>query len=239
LGKLVSIEILTKKPSASIGGGSSLSVVLALFLGATGCRNTEVADNTGKDKSISNTEEAIISGGGINVSKVEGFDNIAELKKNAEEIVYVKVLSSETEDQSVFPITITEAEVLNVIEGNLVKGDIIKLFQTGAIVDGQDVSIMGDPIYRTNEEFVLFLKKRKVSMDEDTTYRSLGLNDGRFDVKNTKIIARGLGSGNESTPKDKKKVKKSDSIAEMNYSDITKLGYTVEEFIQKIKEVKE
>ncbi|HHV29577.1 hypothetical protein [Acetivibrio mesophilus] len=224
-----------------------ISVVVALLLGGTGCNNIredEAFGNTGKDKSVSNAGEVINSGGGINVSKTKGFSNISELKESADEIVHLKILSSETEaaqseSQLKFslPSTISEAEVLNVIEGNLSEGDIIKLYQTGGIIDGQEFSIERDPIYRPGEELILFLKKRKVSTGEET-YISLGINDGRFDVINSKIYTRGLDYGDKSTSEEKKKVKKSDSIAEMNYSDITKLGYTVEEFMQKIKEVK-
>ncbi|RXE58730.1 hypothetical protein [Acetivibrio mesophilus] len=208
-----------------------ISAAVALLLGITGC-------NTGKDESVSNAGEAIVTGGAMSAIKAEGFNNISELKKNAEEIVHLKILSTETvEDQELF-FTYSKAEILNVIKGNLAKGDIIKLIQTGAIIDGQDISIMGDPIYRLNDEAVLFLKKGKDSTGE-YIYRSLGISDGRFDVINSKIIARGLGYGDESMSKEKGKLKKSDSIAEMSFSDITGLDFTVEEFIQKIEGVKE
>ncbi len=198
-----------------------VSVMITLLFSVTGCsssKNTAVPDN---------------SGGAISLSKTEGFANVKELKERAEEIVRLKVLSTETVEYGEKLFTVSKAEILKVTKGKLVKGDVIKLTQTGAIVDGQDISVSGDPIYRTDDEMILFLKKCEVPYAEDT-YRSLGIDDGRFDVKDSKVIARGMNYGNESKA-DKKKVKKSDSIDEMGSKDINRLGFTVEEFEEKIK----
>lgn len=216
-----------------------VSVAATLFLGITGCgnnKNAALIDNPDEGTSVIKPTEFINSGGGMMVNKTEWFANVAELKESAEEIVHLKALSSETIEYGELPFTITNAEVLNVIEGNLSKGDIIKLVQTGGIVDGEERSIMGDPIYRPDEEMVLFIKKCKVPYAEDT-YRSLGINDGRFDVKNSRIIARGLGYNDETASKEKKQVKRSDSIAEMGFNDITHFCFTAEEFGEKIKEL--
>ncbi|MFZ5985570.1 MAG: hypothetical protein ACOYWZ_00375 [Bacillota bacterium] len=69
----------------------------------------------------------------------------------------------------------------------------------------------------------------------ENAYLTLGINDGRFDIKDSKIIARGFGNGDKSTSKTKDKAKKSDSIDEMDFDDINELGFSVEEFEEKIK----
>jgi len=51
-----------------------ISAAVALLLGVTGC-------NTGKDESVSNAGEAIVTGGAMSAIKAEGFNNISELKK--------------------------------------------------------------------------------------------------------------------------------------------------------------
>ncbi|HHV30163.1 hypothetical protein [Acetivibrio mesophilus] len=126
-----------------------------------------------------------------------------------------------------------------IIEGNLSKGDIIKLVQTGRIVGDQETSMMGNPIFRPGDEMVLFLAKCRFSYAKDV-YDIVGISEGRFDVINSKIYARGPSYINYvSTPTVRKEVKRSDSIAEMSYYDITHFGFTVEEFAQKIRELKD
>ncbi|MFZ5985569.1 MAG: hypothetical protein ACOYWZ_00370 [Bacillota bacterium] len=122
-------------------------IVLTLFLSVTGCNNN-------KDVAVNDNP-----GGGINVSKTKSFASVKELKESAEEIVRLKVLSSETVKHEEMHFTVSKAEVLKVYKGNLVEGNIINLTQTGAVVDGQDISIAGDPIYIPDDEMILFLKK--------------------------------------------------------------------------------
>ncbi len=66
-----------------------------------------------------------------------------------------------------------------VIKGNVAKGDTISILQTGAIINGQDISISGDNIYRKGDESIGFLYKYEGPVAEDA-YMTLGINDGRF-----------------------------------------------------------
>ncbi|GAE87256.1 hypothetical protein [Acetivibrio straminisolvens] len=180
-------------------------------------------------------------GGGIMPNIAGEYMSVAEVKKKSEEIVHLKAISYETIEKVGFPSTITNAEVLSVIEGSLSKGDIIKLVQTGAINGEQEISMPGDPIFRPGDEMVLFLVKAKVDNAEDA-YLTVGFNEGRFDVINSKIHARGpqhISYSSTPTPIVRKEVKRSDSIAEMSYYDITRFSFTVEEFSQKIRELKD
>ncbi len=195
-------------------------VVLTVFLSTVGCSG-------GKEVAITDNP-----GGGISASKIAGYSNIKELKKKADAIVHYKVLSSETIQYSEVYFTVSKAEVLKAIKGNYAKGDTINILQTGAIINGQDISISGDNIYRKDDESIGFLYKYDGPVAEDA-YMTLGINDGRFDVKDSKIIAQGFGYSDKS--KSDKKVKKSDPIDEMDFEDINQLSFTVDEFEAKIK----
>ncbi len=195
-------------------------VVLTILLSTVGCSG-------GKEVAVTDNP-----GGGISASKVEGYSNIKDLKKKAEVIVHYKVISSEHIEYQRVDFTVSKAEVLKVIKGKVAKGDTINILQTGAIINGQDISISGDNIYRKGDESVGFLYKYEGPVTEDA-YMTLGINDGRFDVKDSKVIARGFGYSDKS--KSDKKVKKSDPIDEMDFEDINQLGFTVDEFEGKIK----
>ena len=204
----------------AVGCGNDKDNAVLDFGEADGMEELHESDGNKKGASV-----PLNMGGGMSASRAEAFVNIKELKENTEEIVRLKIISTETKHHEGLNFTLSEARVLKVINGNdIAEGDTIKLIQTGAIIDGIENSIFGDPIYRVDDEMILFLKKSKSSFAENV-YRSIGISDGRFDIIDSKVVARGLGYS-ESEGSD---------FEEMSFDDINELRLTVGEFEERIR----
>ncbi|MBN1682042.1 hypothetical protein JW865_00630 [Candidatus Bathyarchaeota archaeon] len=123
-------------------------------------------------------------------SLAKAYLSVSDLYSNSDLVARCKVLSMETHkiklaDQSggTVPLTYVTVEVVNMINGSSKISTII-VNQYGGEVDGKLESVLGDPLMKTGDDFVLFLKESKSG-----NYWPVGGPQGRFPIVGGKVYS--------------------------------------------------
>ncbi|OGX68115.1 MAG: hypothetical protein A2189_08020 [Paenibacillus sp. RIFOXYA1_FULL_44_5] len=153
------------------------SLMIVSFLSACGTKDT-----------ASNSD--IKEGGPAYLVKTYG--TMAELAKDAKEIVEIEVNSQETITYSDIPFTISTVSVLKSFKGDHKKGDTIRIIETGGEFTPLDkqgnplpkatMKFAGIPVLEPKEHDVIFLNAFKGPQISGEAYVPLGVYQGRFKV---------------------------------------------------------
>ncbi len=121
----------------------------------------------------------------------EEFVDLKDLKKEAELTIEAKVISQETIVYEKVPFTISQVEVLKKFKGNLNKGSIINVIETGGIFEPQgkngetfnkvEMQLNGVSTLKPDDHVFLFLEGFFGPQIEEA-YIPLGAYQGKFKV---------------------------------------------------------
>ncbi len=187
-----------------------LAILVIVLLSAIGCKNQGVNQSTTIDLS-------------------EHYSTIDDLKQGATNIIEVEVLDNYVVVQGDMPFTISNLKVLSTIKGDIMKGDKIKVLETGGkfINSGEnpkdkkgqevDMKFGGISVMQNSEHLILFVKPF-VGPQVTDAYVPLGVWQGKFKVakgNNGKVEQQ---APNEYKLKDYKPVSISQFIKELENS---------------------
>jgi hypothetical protein len=187
-----------------------LVILIIVLLSAAGCKNQSVSQST-------------------TISLAEHYDTIDDLKKSATNIVETEVLDNYVVVQGDMPFTISNLKVLSAIQGDIMKGDKIRVLETGGKFinssenskekKGQEVDMKfgGASVMQNGEHLILFVRPF-VGPQVTDAYVPLGVWQGKFKVSkgnNGKVEQQ---APNEYMLKDYKPVNISQFIKELENS---------------------
>jgi hypothetical protein len=151
-----------------------LILITIILFSMTGCKSEKLSTSTPIDLS-------------------ENFDTMSDLKQGATNIVEVEVLDNYVIVQGDMPFTISNLKVLSTIKGDIMKGDKIKVLETGGKftssgvslkgIKGQEVDMKfgGISVMQTGEHLILFIRPF-VGPQVTDAYVPLGVWQGKFKV---------------------------------------------------------
>ncbi|QGQ97653.1 hypothetical protein EHS13_23560 [Paenibacillus psychroresistens] len=124
------------------------------------------------------------------VSLVKSYGTLDELVSNAVEIVEINVLNQETFTYKDIPFTISSVTVLSTLKGSVLKGDTIRIVETGGEYNPTDkegkalpkttFKLNGIPVLEKGEHDIIMLSKFIGPQIEGEAYTPLGVYQGRF-----------------------------------------------------------
>lgn len=122
----------------------------------------------------------------IQASWAEGYFNITDLYKGADEIIIADVVGSgeSINDKSV-DFTRTNVKVVKSLKNVLKEGQIVPITETGSVIgESNDLSIDGVPLLRQNMKVILFIKIR-----QNNTYIILNDYAGKYFISSNGAIS--------------------------------------------------
>ena len=116
--------------------------------------------------------------------------SVKELTVSAEEIIKgkVKEINSQWDDKKTLIYSQITIEVKEIIKGESEREEIV-IKQLGGSIDNIRLKIAGMPLFKEEEEVILFLNKHKKQLKK---FYVTGLCQGKFAVKNEKVERNNL-----------------------------------------------
>ncbi|MGE7828409.1 hypothetical protein [Paenibacillus sp. NPDC093718] len=114
----------------------------------------------------------------LSLSLNKEYESTIELKNDSLLIAEIMVTEGESLVYENVPFTISEVEVLNEYNGEIIEKS-IKLLETGGIIDNKQFSINGNPTLNRNDRALVFLQKYEGPI-VDNAYVITGDYQGKF-----------------------------------------------------------
>lgn len=159
-------------------------IVYVLFVGACGSQG-------GQESPSPSPSPSNLSKGGPG-TLVKSYGTLAELAKDASEIVEIQVTSQETINYADMPFTISTVTVLKSFKGGHQEGDTMRIIETGGEFTPLDkqgdplptttMKFNGIPVMQMDEHSVIFLNGFEGPQVTGEVYVPLGVYQGRFIV---------------------------------------------------------
>lgn len=115
---------------------------------------------------------------------VDHYNDLSSMVNKADVVVIGKVIGSKLEKRVDLIFTKQDIAIEKSLKGNLTKGDIIEVLQTGGELDGiKTPEIYDTPLFKKNDKLLLFLSK-----SSEGHYLVLGGYQGKGKIVNNQIM---------------------------------------------------